>query len=80
MTIEGRVRLAWISSSCCVIDRPIAGIGEFSAITAANNRGFTVALTLVDESAADRVWEAWDKGKIDDVTAWWLWLIVAVAS
>ena len=35
---------------------------------------------LVDESAADRVWGTWDKGEIDDVTALWLWLIVAVAS
>ena len=34
---------------------------------------------LVDESSADCVWEAWDRGEIDDVTAWWLWLIV-VAS
>ena len=32
---------------------------------------------LVDEEAADEVWEAWDKGEIDDVTAYWAWLIVA---
>ena len=35
---------------------------------------------LVDESSADRVWEAWTKGEIDDVTAWWLWLSLVVAS
>jgi len=36
---------------------------------------------LVDEELADQVWEAWDKGIIDDLVAWlaWLaWLIVAV--
>ncbi len=30
---------------------------------------------LVDEELADRVWEAWDKGEIDEATAflaWWL--------
>ena len=35
---------------------------------------------LVDESAADCVWEAWDRGEIDDVTAWWVWLVLVVAS
>ena len=27
---------------------------------------------LVDEELADQVWEAWDKGEIDDQVAWWL--------
>ncbi len=27
---------------------------------------------LVNEELADQVWEAWDKGKIDDQVAWWL--------
>ncbi len=30
---------------------------------------------LVDKEMADQVWEAWDKGEIDDrvaCTAWWL--------
>ncbi len=30
---------------------------------------------LVDEELADHVWEAWDKGEIDEimaVLAWWL--------
>ena len=34
---------------------------------------------LVDEEAADLVWEAWDAGEIDDRTAalaWWLVLTV----
>lgn len=35
---------------------------------------------LVDESAADCVWEAWDRGEIDDMTAWWLWLILAIKN
>ena len=25
---------------------------------------------LVDEKLADQVWEAWDKGEVDDLTAW----------
>jgi len=25
---------------------------------------------LVDEDAADHIWEAWDKGEIDDQLAW----------
>ncbi len=32
---------------------------------------------LIDEDLADQVWEAWDKGEIDDVTALRLWWIVA---
>ncbi len=28
---------------------------------------------LVDEELADQVWEAWDKGEIDDLTALRLW-------
>ncbi len=27
---------------------------------------------LVDEELADQVWEAWDKGEIDDQVAWWI--------
>ena len=36
---------------------------------------------LVDEELADQVWEAWDKGEIDDSIAWvaW-WLIVEKAN
>jgi hypothetical protein len=28
---------------------------------------------LVDEELADQVWEAWDKGKIDDQVAFLAW-------
>ena len=28
---------------------------------------------LVDAELADRVWEAWDAGEVDDLTAWLLW-------
>ncbi len=28
---------------------------------------------LVDEELADQVWEAWDGGEIDDLTAWLTW-------
>ena len=32
---------------------------------------------LVDEALADQVWEAWDKGEIDDLRACVAWLRVA---
>ena len=32
---------------------------------------------LVDEELADQVWEAWDKGEIDDRMAWLAWGIIA---
>ncbi len=32
---------------------------------------------LVDEELADQVWEAWDAGEIDDLSAWAAWLWVA---
>ena len=37
-----------------------------------------VEALLVDEDLADQVWDAWDKGEIDDRVAWlaW-WLLVA---
>ncbi len=28
---------------------------------------------LVDEELADQVWEAWDRGEIDDQVAWSPW-------
>ncbi len=31
---------------------------------------------MTDSKLADQVWEAWDKGEIDDLTALWLWWIV----
>ncbi len=31
---------------------------------------------LVDEELADQVWEAWDKGKIDNEAAWLAWAII----
>ena len=31
---------------------------------------------LVDEDLADQVWEAWDVGEIDDLTAWLAWRMV----
>ena len=33
---------------------------------------------LADEDAADDVWEAWDKGEIDDVAAWVAWMLIWV--
>ncbi len=33
---------------------------------------------LVDEELADQVWEAWDKGEIDDQLAWLGWWIVYI--
>ncbi len=32
-----------------------------------------VEALLVDEELADQVWEAWDKGEIDDRVAWLGW-------
>jgi len=31
---------------------------------------------LVDEVLADEVWEAWDRGEIDDATAWLTWWLI----
>ena len=31
---------------------------------------------LVNEDLADQVWEAWDKGEINDLIAWYAWLLV----
>ncbi len=31
---------------------------------------------LVDEEGADAVWEAWNDGEIDDMTAWLIWWLV----
>ena len=33
---------------------------------------------LIDEELADEVWEAWDKGEIDDRTAWLAWSSIAL--
>ena len=35
---------------------------------------------LVNEELADQVWEAWDKGEIDDVIACTAWTIIAGMS
>jgi len=35
---------------------------------------------LVDEEAADAVWEAWDKGEIGDVVAAWAWWRIVVGA
>ena len=32
---------------------------------------------LVDEELADQVWEAWDKGEIDDQVVWLAWRLIA---
>lgn len=31
---------------------------------------------LVDEDLADQVWEAWDKGEIDDEIVWMAWRLI----
>ena len=33
---------------------------------------------LVNEELADHVWEAWDKGEIDDQAAWLAWMMIAM--
>ena len=32
---------------------------------------------LIDEELADQVWEAWDAGEIDDLTAFIAWSLLA---
>ncbi len=34
---------------------------------------------LVNADLADQVWEAWGKGEIDDLVAWYAWLLVCVS-
>ena len=34
---------------------------------------------LVDEELADQVWDAWDKGEIDDQIAWLAWWTIAAS-
>ncbi len=36
-----------------------------------------ISALLVDEGLADQVYEAWDKGEIDDAIACTAWLIIA---
>jgi len=36
-----------------------------------------VQALLVDEELADQVWEAWDKGEIDDAVAFIAWMMIA---
>ena len=39
-----------------------------------------VGALLVDEELADQVWEAWDKGEIDDEIACTAWMMIAGRS
>ncbi len=39
-----------------------------------------VETLLVDEELADQVWEAWDKGEIDDLVAAWAWWLIWMAT
>jgi len=34
---------------------------------------------LVDEDLADQVFEAWNKGEIDDQVAWLMWWLIALS-
>ena len=36
-----------------------------------------ISALLVDEELADQVWEAWDKGEIDDRMTWLAWWLIA---
>ena len=33
---------------------------------------------LVDEELADQIWEAWEKGEINDQVAWLAWWLIAL--
>ena len=35
---------------------------------------------LVDEDAADQVWEAWDQGEIDDQIPYTAWMLISVKN
>ncbi len=35
---------------------------------------------LVNEDLADQVWEAWDKGGIDDIIAAWTWWSIVIKT
>ncbi len=39
-----------------------------------------ITAILVDEELADQVWEAWDKGEIDEVAAILMWVLVAYSN
>ena len=54
---------------------PMAAYPECCHITAMLTEIYIEAL-LVDEEAADQVWEIWDKGEIDDCTACAGWRII----
>jgi len=32
---------------------------------------------LVNEGLADQIWEAWDKGEIDDQMTWLVWWLIS---
>jgi hypothetical protein len=36
-----------------------------------------VEALLIDEELADQVWEAWDKGEIDDAVVFIAWMMIA---
>ena len=36
-----------------------------------------IEVLLVNEGLADQVWEAWDVGEIDDLTACLAWMLIA---
>jgi len=37
-----------------------------------------IYIEAFDEEMADQVWEAWDKGEIDDQVVWLMWWLIAV--
>jgi len=37
-----------------------------------------ISALLVNENLADQVWEAWDKGEIDDQVAWFAWWLMII--
>ena len=41
---------------------------------------FYIETLLVDEELADQIWEAWDKGEIDDGLAVIAWKLIAASN
>ncbi len=42
--------------------------------------GIYIEALLVDEELADKIWEAWDKGEIDDAVVFIAWMMIAGRS
>ncbi len=71
----------WLKCCCVRILEQIAEIlGIHSTFEQAVLTEIYIEALLVDEELADQVWEAWDKGEIDDQVAWLVWWLITLTS